>query len=182
MLSDDQIIPLAKKMRVPLERCCFKSELADEPLEYNRSYIVNYDDEFDEVGGANHGSHWVCFQINKYPNGKTEGIYFDPYGLGSPKTITDFTGKIPHTTKDVQGVLGEVCGYFCLAFLHFINSYAGKTGDLHTDADHFLEFFLDLNKKDDQAKQNEYILKQFFRSPDSKTPVEVDLGRGFTNG
>jgi hypothetical protein len=182
MLDDSQIISLASKMGVPLERCCFKSELKDEPLEYNRSYIVNFDDEFDEVGGLNAGSHWVCFQINKYPNGKKEGIYFDPYGLGSPKTITDYTGKIPHTTKDIQGVLGEVCGYFCLAFLHWINAFKGRTKDLYTDADAFLEFFLDINKKDDKAKQNEYILKQFFRTPDGDTPVEVDLGKSFTNG
>jgi hypothetical protein len=182
MLNDDQIISLASKMGIPLERCCFKSQLKEEPLEYNRSYVVNFDDEYDEVGGLNRGSHWVCFQVNKYPNGKTEGIYFDPYGIGIPKTIKDFTGNIPHTQKDVQGVLGEVCGYFCLAFLHWINAYAGRTKDLHTDANQFLEFFLDLNKKDDLAKQNEYILKQFFRTPDDKTPVEVSFGKGFTNG
>jgi len=182
MLSDEQIIPLAKKMGIPLERVCFKSQLEDEPLEYNRAYIVNFDDEFDEVGGLNAGSHFVAFQINQYPNGRKEGIYFDPYGLASPKTILNYTGNIPHTTKDIQGVLGEVCGYFCLAFLHYVNAYKGRTKDLHTDTDHFLEFFLDINKKDDLAKQNEYILKQFFRTPDSKTPVEVDLGKSFTNG
>ena len=182
MLSDDQIISLAPKMGVPLERVCYKDQLTEEPLEYNRAYIVNFDDEHDESGGINQGSHWVCFQVNKYPNGKIEGIYFDPYGLAPPKAISEYTGKIPHTTKDVQGVLGNVCGYFCLALLHWINAYHGRTRDLHTDTDHFLEFFLDINKKDDQAKQNEYILKQFFRTPDSKTPVEVDLGKGFSNG
>lgn len=182
MLSDEQIETLAPKMGVPLERCCYKSQLEDEPLEYNRSYIVNFDDEFDECGGLNNGSHWVCFQVNKHPNGKIEGIYFDPYGLASPKSILDYTGKIPHTTKDIQGVLGEVCGYFCLAFLHFVNQFPHRSKDLHTDADHFLEFFLDINKKDDKAKQNEWVLKQFFRTPNSKEPVEVDLGKGFTNG
>jgi len=182
MLSDDQILSLAPRMGIPLERVCYKSQLEDEPLEYNRAYIVNFDDEHDECGGINQGSHWVCFQVNKHPNGKIEGIYFDPYGLGSPKTISEYTGKIPHTTKDVQGVLGEVCGYFCLAFLHWINAYHGRSKDLHTDTEHFLEFFLDINKKDDEARQNEYILKQFFRSPTSKTPVEIDLGKSFTNG
>ena len=182
MLSDDQILSLAPRMGIPLERVCYKSQLEDEPLEYNRAYIVNFDDEHDECGGINQGSHWVCFQVNKHPNGKIEGIYFDPYGLGSPKTISEYTGKIPHTTKDVQGVLGEVCGYFCLAFLHWINAYHGRTKDLHTDVEHFLEFFLDINKQDDKAQQNEYILKQFFRTPTSKTPVEVDLGKAFSNG
>lgn len=183
MLSDDQIESLAPKMGIPLERVCYKSQLADEPLEYNRAYVVNFDDEFDECGGLNQGSHWVCFQVNKHPNGKVEGIYFDPYGLAPPKTISEYIGKqIPHTDKDVQGVLGNVCGYFCLAMLHWINAYRGRTSDIHTDVEHFLEFFLDINKKDDQAKQNEYILKQFFRSPDSKEPVEVDLGKSFNNG
>jgi hypothetical protein len=182
MLSDDQIISLSSKMSVPLERCCYKSQLEDEPLEYNRSYVVNFDDEIDECGGLNAGSHWVCFQVNKHPNGKIEGCYFDPYGLGPPKTIAKYMGeKIPHTTKDIQGVLGNVCGFFCLAFLHFVNAFANRSRDLHSDAEHFLDFFLDINKRDDNAKQNEYILKQFFRTPNDKTPVEVDF-KNFTNG
>ena len=182
MLSDDQIYALAPRMGIPLEKVCYKDKLEDEPLEYNRSYVVNFDDEFDESGGLNQGSHWVCFQVNKHPNGRIEGIYFDPYGLPPPKTIMEYTGKIHYTDKDVQGVLGNVCGYFCLAMLHWINSYHGRTKDLLTDVDSFLEFFLNINKKDDQAKQNEWVLKQFFRTPDSKSPVEVDLGKNFSNG
>ena len=40
-LTNIQVEELAKRMSIPLERCCFKSELEEEPLKYNRSYIIN---------------------------------------------------------------------------------------------------------------------------------------------
>ena len=77
-LTDSQLRILAKKMKFPLAGVLFKDELPDK-LEYNKGYIINLDDEFDEEGKRNDGSHWTCLQINKYPNGVKEGIYFDPY-------------------------------------------------------------------------------------------------------
>ena len=80
-LSNIQIEDLAKKMKVPLVFCDFKSALEDTKLEYNKSYIINMEDEFDpETGERNDGSHYTCFQVNKYPNGKKQGIYFDSFG------------------------------------------------------------------------------------------------------
>jgi hypothetical protein len=62
MLTDIQIKELAKKMNIPLERVCFKDELLEKPLKYNVSYIVNMENEFDDEGNPNDGSHWVCLQ------------------------------------------------------------------------------------------------------------------------
>jgi hypothetical protein len=179
-LTNTQVWELAEKMRVPLVFCDFKSKLKNKKLQYNKSYVVNMEDEFDEDGHRNSGSHYVCFQLNQYPNGKKESIYFDSFGAPQPDTITDFVGGImPHNDKDVQSLMNEACGWYCLAFLHYINAYDGKTGDLYTDANHFIALFDDLNKSKDHLK-NEFILKHFFRSADPKLRKPVSVGNGET--
>jgi len=179
-LTNTQVWELAEKMRVPLCFCDFKSKLKNKKLQYNKSYVVNMEDEFDEDGQRNSGSHYVCFQINQYPNGKKESIYFDSFGAPQPDTITEYVGGImPHNDKDVQSLMNEACGWYCLAFLHYINAYDGKTGDLYTDANHFISLFDDLNKSRDHLK-NEFILKHFFRSADPKLRKPISVGNGET--
>ena len=175
-LSNTEVFELSKKMDVPLVFCNFKDKLKAHKLKYNRSYIINLEDEFDEDGTRNSGSHYVCFQINKYPNGKTAGIYFDSFGQPQPDTLTEYLGgMLPHNDKDVQSLMANACGWYCLAFLHYINSFAGRTGDLYTDANHFINLFEDLNKSKDHLK-NEFVLKHFFRSADPSLRKPINVG------
>jgi hypothetical protein len=46
-LTNTELISLAKRMDIPLEAVVFKSQLKDMKLKYNRSYIINLEDEFD---------------------------------------------------------------------------------------------------------------------------------------
>ena len=80
MLSNLQVEALVKRMGVPLEPVVFKSELKDRVLKYNKSYIINLEDEFDEEGQKNAGSHYVAFQVNNYLDKPDELVYFDSYG------------------------------------------------------------------------------------------------------
>jgi hypothetical protein len=174
-LTDTQIFTLANKMDIPLVFCGFKDELKSEKLKYNKSYIINMEDEFDKDGNRNQGSHYTCFQVNKYPNGKKEGLYFDSFGMPPPQIVEDFVGmKMPYATKDIQSLMNNACGWYCLAFLHFINSSEYRSGDLYSDAGAFTDMFDDLNKSCDHLK-NEFILKHFFRAKDPKDrkPVEI---------
>lgn len=178
-LTDTQLRELSKRMNFPLADICFKDDLPDK-LEFNKAYIINLEDEFDEDGKRNGGSHWTCLQINKYPNGKIEGIYFDPYGVGKPRDVKDAVirtiGKnIPETKKDIQSLMNNACGWYVCAFLHFINSSQYRSKDLFQDVETFLDMFDDLNTSID-FKKNEYILKHFFRSKDlnSRGTIEVD--------
>jgi hypothetical protein len=183
MLSDQEIWGLAERMRVPLVFCNFKDQLKKKPLQYNKSYVVNLENKYDDEGKRNEGSHYVCFQVNKYANGKVEPIYFDSFGQPQPDTITEFVGGImPHNDKDVQSLMNSACGWYCLAFLHYINEYQGRTHDLYTDARHFISMFDDLNKSINHIK-NEYILKQFFRSADPalRKTIHVSNGEGILN-
>ena len=57
MLTDVQLIDLAEKMHIPLESVSFKDELPK--LKYNMSHIINLEDELDNEGLPNNGSHWL---------------------------------------------------------------------------------------------------------------------------
>jgi hypothetical protein len=174
-LTDTQIKDLAKRMRVPLCFIGFKDELKGQKLKYNKSYIINMENEFDEDGERNQGSHYTCFQVNKYPNDKKEGLYFDSFGMPPPTIVEEFCGmKLPYATKDIQSLMNSACGWYCLAFLHYINSAESRSGDLYHDAGEFTDIFDDLSKSCDHLK-NEFLLKHFFRSadPEKRTPVEM---------
>jgi len=181
MLTDTQIYDLAERMKVPLVFCDFKDRLAKKKLQYNKSYIINMENEFDEDGHKNEGSHYTAFQVNKYPNGKTEGIYFDSFGQPPPQIVEEFCGtKLPYQTKDIQSLMNSACGWYCLAFLHFINASNYRSKHLYTDCDDFTDLFDDLNKTNNHLK-NEYVLKHFFRSEDPALRKPIEVGEGWSN-
>ena len=70
--------------------------------------------------------------------------------------------------------MNNACGFFCLAFLHFINAWDHRTKDLYDDVACFLEYFDDLNKSIDW-KKNEYILKHFFQPSDPKLRKQIEV-------
>jgi len=175
MLTDVQIESMAAKMRIPLESVSFKDDLPK--LKYNRAYIVNMMDEFSEEGVANPGSHWVAFQIEKSGN-DIRPMYVDSFGIGPPVELSDavfkFCGKkLPYSSKNLQSLMAEACGFFALAWLHFINSSQYRCGHIYADTEAFLDMFVDLNV-DHDFKRNEFILKHFFRSDDPKERLPVN--------
>jgi len=181
-LTNTELISLAKRMDIPLEAVVFKSQLKDMKLKYNKSYIINMEDEFDydddgKILGKNTGTHYTCFQVNKYKkNNRIEGVYLDSYGIAPPTDVEEFVGfKINYSKKQVQGSMVNSCGWFCCGFLHYINSYEGRSKDLYTDAMNFTEHFEDLTDSNHHLK-NEWILKHFFRSkdPQLRRPIEVE--------
>ncbi len=170
MLSDVQIKELSKKMNFPLEAVCFKDDLPSK-LKFNVSYVINMESELDAEGKPNEGSHWCAFQIQKAKDDVPRPIYFDPFGVAPPvavcTAVEKFCGKkLPYTSKDVQSLMANCCGYYCAAFLYWLNTYEGRSGHIYTDCSGFLDMFLDLNESK-EYKHNEFILKNFFRSSDS---------------
>jgi len=175
MLTDEQIEDLAVRMDIPLVFVGFKDNLAKEKLQYNKSYIINMENEFDDDGKPNDGSHWVALQINKYPNGKIEPIYFDSYGSQPPEIVKTFVGQyVPYNKKDIQSLVANFCGWASLAFLHYINAYDRRTRSLYNDVEDFLDLFDDLNTSVDW-KKNEYILKMFFQSKDPSKRRDIEV-------
>lgn len=180
-LSDIQIVDLAKRMDIPLVFCDFKDQLKSQKLSYNKAYIINMEDEFDEQGQRNDGSHYTCFQVNKYPNGQKAGIYFDSFGQPPPKEVEDFCKiKLAYNTKDIQSLMNSACGWYCLAFLHFINSSQYRSGNIYQDCEAFTDLFEDLNVSTNHLK-NEFILKHFFRSSDHSKRRPIEVGNGIAD-
>ena len=178
-LTDLQIKELSKKMSIPLEEVCFKDEL-ETPLQYNKCYIINIENSVDEEGNPNDGTHWTFLQCNQYPNKKIECIYFDPYGQPPPecvkKAVKETTKQqgLPYTERDIQSLMNNACGYYCLALGHFINASQFRSNNLYSDVNAFMEMFDDLNKSVD-FKKNEYVLKHFFRSSDPTLRKEIEV-------
>lgn len=178
MLTDQQIKDLAGRMNIPLGGVEFK-DLLPNKLEYNKVYIINLQDSETDDGEYNDGTHWTLGYIKQSPKGQLEAIYFDPYGCPPPlivdKIISKQTNKkVPYTTKDIQSLMNNACGFYCLALGHFITASKFRTGNLYNDVDAFMDMFDDLNKSIDW-KKNEYILKMFFQAEDPlrRKPVDV---------
>ena len=178
-LTDRQIRELCQKMKIPLATkkvIIFKNEIPCN-LEYNKAYFINLEDEYNAEGLLNNGSHWTCFQIAKYPSGKVAPIYFDAYGMPPPEIVKEkimkfCKQKVPFNTKDIQSLMANACGWYCCAYLHYINNFSHRTGDIYLDTEQFLEYFEDLNKSTNFLK-NEYVLKMFFQSEDPKLRKEI---------
>lgn len=178
MLTDIQIEDLSQRMDIPLAGVYFKDEMPKK-LETNKTYIINLDDSVDDEGAFNSGTHWTMLQINKYKDDKYAPIYFDPYGAPPPEIIKklvkdNFKQYLPHTTKDIQSLMNNACGFYCLAMAHYINAYPKRRNEIYEDVENFLDLFDDLNKSIDW-KKNEYILKMFFQSADPKLRKEIDI-------
>jgi len=174
-LSDIQIKDLAKRMGVELAFCGFKNELLIQKKRPNCAYILNMEDEFDSDGTPNSGSHWVCLVLIKHPNGRKDSCYFDSYGAPPPESVKKFVGKdVPYSSKDIQSLMGSVCGYYCLAFAYWCLSYDHRTCNLCEDAQSFTDLFEDLNVST-EWKKNEWLLKHFFQSadPGKRKPINV---------
>lgn len=178
MLTNSQLSDLSTKMGIPLEGIYFKDELPSK-LKYNQSYIINLEDSVDKDGNENEGTHWTCMQVNKYPDGKIEPLFFDPYGAPPSENIKKFvltnTNKtLPYTERDIQSLMNNACGWYCLAILHYVNASQYRTNDLYTDVSNFLDLFDDLNVSADW-KKNEFILKQFFQSSDPAKRKTIEV-------
>lgn len=184
MLTDIQLEILCEKMNIPLEGIFFKSDLPNK-FKFNKSYIINLDDEYNDDGTLNYGSHYCCLQINKNNNNEIQNIYFDSTNCPPPeivkkiflKTIKDYDIKqtnINYCKKNIQSVMADCCGWFCCAFLHYINAYENRTNNLYNDTEDFLNLFDDLDKSIDW-KKNEYILKLFFQPKEKELRKDVNV-------
>lgn len=178
MLTDHQIEDLSKRMNIPLEGCFFKDQLP-KTLKYNKVYIVNLQDSETDEGHENEGTHWTLLYVRETPKGQKQPIYFDPYGCSPSENIKDIIQKqckmkCPYTEKDIQSLMNNACGFYCLALAHFITFSKYRSNDLYTDVDNFLDMFDDLNKSIDW-KKNEYILKMFFQSEDPTKRKSIDV-------
>ena len=64
--------------------------------------------------------------------------------------------------------MSNLCGFFCLSFIYFLSVSKFRTKNIINDASIYLDLFKDLDKVDDDYK-NEFVLSLFFTDKESKT-------------
>jgi len=178
MLSNHDIDELVTKMNIPnFKGCFYKDKL--KKIQPNSSYIINLNSELDESGKRNTGSHWTCLVTDDM----CRAIYFDSYGENAPNEIRNLLKcnqyKIGHTSKNIQSLMSNLCGFFCLAFIYFLSVSKFRTGNIINDASIFLDLFEDLDLTDDVYK-NEFILSLFFTDKKSKSLLLGNNNVGMT--
>jgi len=160
MLSNFDLDELEIKMGINNFKGCFYKDTLKK-IEPSSSYITNLNSEFNEKNERNAGSHWVALITDDMK----KGIFFDSYGEKEPNKIKNLLKsnqyKIAHTTKHIQSLMSNLCGYFCLGFIYFLTVSKHRTKNIINDASIFLDLFEDLDITNDIYK-NEWILSLFF--------------------
>jgi len=167
MLSNFDIDELVIKMGINNFKGCFYKDTLKK-IEPSSSYIINLNSEFNEKHERNAGSHWVALITDDLK----KAIYMDSYGEKEPNEIKNLLKsnqyKIAHTSKNIQSLMSNLCGFFCLAFIYFLSVSKYRTKNIINDASIFLGLFEDLDLFSDIYK-NEFVLSLFFTDKKSKT-------------
>jgi len=166
MLSNFDLDELVIKMGIPNFKGCFYKDTLKK-IEPSSSYIINLNSEFNEKNERNAGSHWVALITDDLK----KAIYMDSYGEKEPNEIRNLLKcnqyKIAHTSKNIQSLMSNLCGFFCLAFIYFLTVSKYRTKNIINGASIFLGLFEDLEFTNDIYK-NEWILSLFFTDKKSK--------------
>ena len=148
MLSNHDIDVLVEKLNIPNFRGCFYKDKL-KTIQPNSSYIINLNNELDEHGNRNSGSHWTCLLTDDMK----QAIYFDSYGEKEPVEIRNLLKynqySIAHTKKNIQSLMSNLCVFFCLSFIYFLSVSKFRTKNIINDASIFLDLFEDLDKTND---------------------------------
>jgi hypothetical protein len=166
MLSNHDISELVVKLNIPNFKGCFYKDTLKK-IEPSSSYIIKLNSEFNEKDERNAGSHWVALLTDDLK----KAIYFDSYGEKEPNEIKNLLKcnqyKIAHTSKNIQSLMSNLCGFLCLAFIYFLTVSKHRTKNIINDASIFLDLFEDLDLFSDIYK-NEFVLSLFFTDKKSK--------------
>ena len=142
MLSNHDIDVLVEKLNIPnFKGCYYKDKLTK--IQPNSSHIINLNSELNEKGDRNTGFHWCCLVTNDMK----QCIYFDSYGEREPVEIRNLLKckqySIGHTSKNIQSLMSNLCGFFCLSFIYFLSISKFRTKNLIHDASIYLDLFED---------------------------------------
>ena len=146
ILSNIDIEKLCAKMKVPLVKCDCKDKLPKRLR--NGAYVIN-------LANSNQpGTHWTAFIIET----KTKTCaYFDSFGIPPPQEVLKFAVKCKHIfydTRPIQDINAVTCGWYCVAFLHFMTHYTGKLSEK-------MEYFNQMFDKDDLENNNQILMNYF---------------------
>lgn len=140
-LTNFNLEDLAKKYNLPLNNIIMKDR-GEEEINENGFYIINLDNSDGE------GTHWTGLYFKNSP---MTSLYFDSFGFVPPLEVEEKIKPYIYNDKDIQDYNSKACGWYCLAFIKFLNDKNDKKVA-------FKEF---LNLFKNNAKENDDILKKY---------------------
>jgi len=151
MLSNFDLERLAEFYNLPLVAITMKDELPATIKE--GCYIINL-----QSSTAGQGSHWLGLFIHK-----NNAYYFDSFGGSPPLEVIKFvkTRKGCHLYYNnfiIQDLKSGNCGFYALAFLLWCYSYILFSKNMTNMFNDFVNSFVD------DTKENDIILKEFFKT------------------
>jgi hypothetical protein len=124
-----------------------KDELLNLPKKRVGNYVVNLQSSTD-----GNGTHYCALKI--YNDGRA--VWFDPFGFEAPKEVDKFVGrKVPYSDKTIQNINSSICGFYCIAFLHYMTQNENKN-----PLNAYQSF---LNMFSDDVKENRSILQKYLK-------------------
>lgn len=140
-LSDSEIIEICKNYRLPLNGIYFKDDLPSKMT--NGFYIIN----LQSINNSGNGTHWTAFYYTDKPH--EINIYYDSFGFPAPRETEQIIKPYIYNSRDIQNINSSSCGFYCIAFIKFLNNVTNKTKGF----EHFLNLF------NNETTRNEIILK-----------------------
>jgi hypothetical protein len=130
-LSNIDIEEILKSQKIKVT-VYMKDEL---PLTLKRGfYVINL--KSSTVGS---GTHWTALYYNS-----KHSYYFDPFGFIAPTEVEQKLNEYTFNNKQIQNLKSTACGYYCIAFIIFMNKRKNKKVGFIIFVD---EFSTDTKKK-----------------------------------
>lgn len=148
LLSNFDLIEIANQYQLNVNEVLLQEEFIHiKPKD--GAYIVLINDGTGATG------HWTAFIIRK-----KICCYFDSFAVVPSMPIVRFLRrgnyKVYCNNNDIQNYKSVTCGFYCLAFLHFMK-YTMPTAPLPVAMQHFTSLF-----KND-TRDNDFILQQYIK-------------------
>lgn len=148
LLSNFDLIELGELMNLKLN-VVPKDTLVKSNIKYD-GYIINLDNS-----NGQGGTHWVALYIDN-----KNACYFDSFGEEPPLQVIRFCSGMNLIFSDfiIQNINQIACGYYCLAFLHYMN-FVSNNKNIRYKLNNFIKIF-DL----ENSNLNDNILQQYFKN------------------
>ena len=150
MLTNDDLEKIAKNYDVKLKGIFMKDKLTNLPIE-DGNYIINMDNS------TGIGTHWTALFVSE-----NKAIYFDSFGCVPPQNVIDFVKqrkniKLGYNNFIMQDLESEKCGFYCIAFLLFLNR--SKNKDIYKATNDFIKMFHNDTLENDEILKN-YLVRE----------------------
>ena len=138
-LSDMDIKYILKAQKIKLNGVCMKDELPSKLK--NGFYVINLQSSND-----GNGTHWTALYYSS-----KHSFYFDPFGFLAPIEIEQKLKSYLYNDKQIQNLKSTACGYYCIAFIIFMNERKNKK----------LGFDIFINEFSRNTKNNDKLLYNY---------------------